>query len=100
MTDQPSWRRAYDALECNVATQVKALVRSGEFSHTCATIACARRLVRNQVNGIAARLWHLINLPAGTDVQRLRIQVGALDRKVRRLSLQLDRQARQGLWTH
>jgi Arc/MetJ-type ribon-helix-helix transcriptional regulator len=100
MTDQPSWRRPYDALECNVAPQVEALVRTGEFSDTCATIARARRLVRNQVNGIAARLWHLINLPAGTDVQRLRIQVGALDREVRRLSLQLDRQVRQGPWTH
>jgi len=95
MTDQPCWRRAYDALECNVAPQVEALVRTGEFSHTTATIARARRLVRIQMNGIAARLWHLINLPVGTDVQRLRIQVGALDREVRRLSLQLDRQARQ-----
>jgi uncharacterized membrane protein YciS (DUF1049 family) len=41
------------------------------------------------------RLWHLINLPAGTDVQRLRVQIGALDRQVRRLTLQLDQLASQ-----
>ena len=36
-----------------------------------------------------------MNLPAGTDLQRLRMQVGALDREVRRLSLQLDRDFRK-----
>ena len=42
------------------------------------------------MNGVAARVWHLVNLPAGTDVHRLRKQIGALDRDVRRLSLQLE----------
>ena len=46
-------------------------------------------------NAIAARVWHLMNLHAGTDMQRLRMQVGALDREVRRLSLQLDRDSRK-----
>jgi hypothetical protein len=32
-----------------------------------------------------------MNPRAGSDVQRLRMQVGALDRELRRLSLQLDR---------
>jgi hypothetical protein len=31
-----------------------------------------------------------VNLPAGTDVARLRTQVGALDREVRRLALRLE----------
>jgi phage host-nuclease inhibitor protein Gam len=37
----------------------------------------------------------MMNLPASTDVQRLRRQVGELDREVRRLTLQLERDARQ-----
>jgi len=36
-----------------------------------------------------------MNLPAGTDFRWLRMQVGALDREVRRLSLQLDRDSRK-----
>jgi hypothetical protein len=94
VTDKPRWRRAYDAAERNLAPRVEALVHTGEFAHTTAAIARARRLVLDRVNGIAARLWHLINLPAGTDVQRLCMQVGALDRELRRLTLQLEREAR------
>jgi hypothetical protein len=95
MTDKPTWRRTYDAVEGMVAPQLEALVRTDQFSHTTAVTARTRRLITDQVNGVAARFWHLLNLPAGTDIQRLRIQVGALDREVRRLSLELDRQARQ-----
>ena len=36
--------------------------------------------------------WHLLNLPTGSGVTRLRRQLGALDREIRRLSLQLERQ--------
>jgi hypothetical protein len=60
-----------------------------------AVIARSRRLAGNRGNAIAARVWHLMNLPAGTDFRRLRMQVGALDREVRRLSLQLDRDSRK-----
>ena len=95
MSDKPGWRRAYDAAEGTVAPRAEALARTNQFARATATIAGGRRLVSDRVNGTAARLWHLINLPAGTDVQRLRVQVGALDREVRRLTLQLDHQARQ-----
>jgi len=95
MTDKPKWRRTYDAVEAMAAPQLEALVRTDQFSHTTAVMARARRLVADQVNGVAARFWHSLNLPAGTDIQRLRIQVGALDREVRRLSLELDRHAPQ-----
>jgi hypothetical protein len=79
----------------NVSPRVETLVRSDEFARMTAVIACNRRLAGNRVNAIAARAWHLMNLPAGTDTQRLRMQVGALDREVRRLSLQLDRDSRK-----
>jgi hypothetical protein len=95
MTDKPKWRRTYDAVVGMAAPQLEALVRTDQFSDTTAVTARTRRLIADQVNGVAARFWHLLNLPAGTDIQRLRIQVGALDREVRRLRLELDRQARQ-----
>ena len=65
-------------------------MHSGEFATVTAAIFGVRRAVGNGVNGVAARVWHLVNLPAGTDLQRLRKQIGALDRDVRRLSLQLE----------
>jgi hypothetical protein len=95
MTDISGWRRAYNAVERNVSPRVEALVHSDEFARTTAVIARTRRLAGNRANAMAARLWHLMNLPAGSDLQRVRIQVGALDREVRRLSLQLDRDSRK-----
>ena len=95
MTDRPGWRWVFDAVERNASPRVEALVHSDEFARMTAVIARSRRLAGNRANAIAARVWHLMNLPAGTDLRRLRMQVGALDREVRRLSLQLDRDSRK-----
>jgi hypothetical protein len=95
MTDIPAWRQAYDAAERSVAPRVEAVVHSEEFAQATAVIAHAQRVIGRRVTGVAARFWHLLNLPAGTDVQRLRTQVGALDRQVRLMSLHLDHQANQ-----
>lgn len=90
MTDTPTWRKTYDIAERAVAPHAETLVRSGEFARVTAAVVGVRRAVGRRVNGVTARAWHLVNLPAQTDVQRLRVQIGALDRDVRRLSLQLE----------
>jgi len=95
MTEKPQWRKSYDAVERAVAPQAEALVRSGQFATVTAAISGVRRAAGNGVNGVAARVWHLVNLPAGTDLQRLRVQIGALDRDVRRLLLQLEQRQDQ-----
>ena len=92
MTEKPQWRKSYDAVERLLAPTAEALVYSGEFAHLTATLFDVRRAVGNGVNEVTARVWHLMNLPTGTDVHRLRKQIGALDRDVRRLSLQLERE--------
>ena len=86
-------RQAYDALERTLAPPLEAIVRSSEYLRAGALFARGQRSVSVRVNGISRRLWHLANLPAGTDVQRLRLQIGQLDREVRRLALQLEAQA-------
>jgi len=95
MSDKPAWRWTYDAVETTVTPWVEAVVHTGEFASSTTLLARTRRQVGDQVNGVAARFLHLFNLPARTDIQRLRRQVGALDREVRRLSAELDQQARQ-----
>lgn len=90
MTGKPIWRKPIDAADRVVGPRAEALVHSDVFATVTATIFGVRRAVGNGMNGVAARVWHLVNLPAGTDLQRLRQQIGALDRDVRRLSLQLE----------
>jgi hypothetical protein len=91
-SEKSSLRLTYDAVERTVGPRVEALVRTGEVAHATALLARARRLVGKQINAVTAGVWHVANLPAGTDVQRLRVQIGQLDRDVRRLRLQLTAQ--------
>ena len=95
MSDEPARRRTYDSVETTVTPWVGAVVHTGQFASTTALVARMKRRVGDQVNGVAARVLHLFNLLARTDIQRLRRQVGAVDREVRRLSAELDQQARQ-----
>jgi hypothetical protein len=93
MADERSWwRRLYDGAEGAVAPPLEALVRTGEFARVTATLTWARATARHGLADASAAAWHLVNLPAGSDLAHLRSQVGALDREVRRLTLRLEQE--------
>jgi hypothetical protein len=96
-TTGPSWRHVFTAAERAVTTRLEALVRTSEFSKGAALAVRAQAAVRAQVAGLSSRAWHAVNLPAGTDIVRLRSQIGALDRELRRLSMRLEQQQGQGV---
>jgi hypothetical protein len=91
----PLWRQAFDAAERRVTPRAEEFVRTESFAIGAALVRRATTLARDSARGVTARAWHLLNLPAGTDVSRLRAQVGALDREVRRLTLQLEAERRR-----
>jgi len=93
MAQPPLWRRLYDTAERAVAPHLESVVRSEHFARGTALAGWAQATARARVEALSARMWHLANLPAGTDIARLRTQVGALDREIRRLSLRLEQQA-------
>lgn len=86
----PLWRQLYDRVEHTVAPPLDSLVRSEHFARAVALAEWARGAARERAGELSARVWHLVNLPAGTDVAALRARIGALDREVRRLSLRLE----------
>lgn len=86
----PGLRDLSDQVE-KLAPLANEVTHSEEFAQAAAVLAGVQNAVRSGLNKAAARAWHAINLPAGTDVQRLRQQVGSLDREVRLLSLELQR---------
>jgi hypothetical protein len=92
----PLWRQAFDAADRAVAPRAESLVRSEAFDVGVAIVQRAQGVARNSLRGLTARAWHLLNLPAGSDVSRLRAQIGALDREVRRLTVQLETERRRG----
>ena len=95
MTEPPRWRQAFDAVERRVTPRAEEVVRSETFAVGAALTRRAVTLARGSARDLTARAWHLLNLPAGTDVSRLRAQVGALDREIRRLTLQLEAARRE-----
>jgi hypothetical protein len=95
MTQPPRWRQAFDAVDRAVAPHAEGLVRTPGFATGVAVLRRAQVLARSSARGLTARAWHLLNLPAGSDVSRLRAQIGALDREVRRLTVQLEQERRR-----
>ncbi|WP_142024389.1 hypothetical protein [Blastococcus colisei] len=91
----PLWRQAFDAAERAVAPRAEDLVRSDYFSLATALLRRAQTVAGSSVQGLTARAWHLVNLPAGSDISRLRAQIGSLDREVRRLTIQLEQERRR-----
>ncbi|WP_324274075.1 hypothetical protein [Blastococcus brunescens] len=91
----PLWRQAFDAAERAVAPRAEDLVRSEYFSLATALARRAQTVATRSVQGLSARAWHLVNLPAGSDISRLRAQIGSLDREVRRLTIQLEQERRR-----
>jgi hypothetical protein len=89
----PLWRRAYDTADRIVSPRLEELVRTPGFAQGAALLRWAEAVGRSAARDVSARAWHLLNLPAGSDVQRLRAQIGQLDREVRRLILRAENNA-------
>jgi len=96
----PRWRQAYDAAERAITPRAENLVRTPAFALAVALLRRGRSLARGSVQDVTAGAWHLLNLPAGSDISRLRTQVGSLDREVRRLTVQLENERRRNTGTH
>jgi hypothetical protein len=99
MSGPPLWRQAFDTAERAVAPRAERLVRTPAFHVGVSLLRRARGVARGSARELTARAWHLVNLPAGSDVVRLRAQIGALDREIRRLRLQLEAERRAGIAT-
>jgi hypothetical protein len=82
---KPLWRRAFDSAEQAVAPHLERAVQSTGFAGTFVLVQGTRKRVFRRLERDSRRAWHLLNLPAATDVRRLRRQVASLDREVRLL---------------
>jgi hypothetical protein len=87
----PGIRDLYNRFERVAAPLAEQVVKTEEFTHAAALFTSVNKAVRTELDKLTARAWHAVNLPAGTDVQRLKQQVGSLDRELRLLSLEVQR---------
>jgi hypothetical protein len=90
VADRPLWRQAFDAVDRRVSGPVEAGVRTDAFADALALGLRVRERLEHAVERRTRRALHLLNLPAASDVKRLREQIAALQREVRDLSRELE----------
>jgi hypothetical protein len=86
---QPLWLQLVHRLERAVGEQVEAAVRTDAYFDLVAQATRARARLQRATEGFTQEWLHLWNLPAGSDVRRLREQVSRLERALADLTKEL-----------
>ena len=75
-----------------VGTRVEWAVHSDAYFDLVTDLRRMQAKVIGTVEGVSRRLLHLANLPAGTDIRRVREQLGRMERRIVELSKELEDQ--------
>ena len=84
--DSSPWLDAILKLERTVGTRVETVLRSDAYFELVAQATRARNRLAGAVEGAQEEWLHLFNLPAATDLRRLREQVSRLERELEALT--------------
>jgi hypothetical protein len=84
--NKPLWLRTVLRVERAIGGPVESVVRSDRYFDTVAKVSRVKRKTVNTVEGVSRRGLHLLNLPAGTDVRRVREQLMRVERRLDQLS--------------
>jgi uncharacterized coiled-coil protein SlyX len=86
----PLWLRAVHRLERAVGEPVEAALHSDAYFDLVAEILRARGRTERALESLSRRVLHLVNLPAGSDIRRVREQLARMERRLVELSEDLD----------
>jgi len=89
-TPLPLWLKLVLRLERAVGGPVESAVRSDTYFDLVAELNRGSRRLTGAVEGVSKRGLHLLNLPAGTDIRRLREQLARMDRRLLQISKELE----------
>jgi hypothetical protein len=87
---QPLWLKAITKLERVVGEPVEKVVRSDVYFDVVAEARRNHRRVAHAVEGVSKRCLHLFNLPAGTDIRRVREQLNRMERRLTEVTKELE----------
>jgi hypothetical protein len=88
----PLWLKLVLRMERTIGGPVESLVHSDAYFDLLAELNRTKRRVTNTTESISKRVLHLANLPAGTDIRRVREQLAGVERRLIQLSKELDEQ--------
>jgi hypothetical protein len=84
--NQPLWLRAVIRLERAIGEPIESAVRSDTYFDLVSTTTRVRRKVGGAAEGVSRRCLHMLNLPAGSDIRRMRQQLARMERRLNQLS--------------
>ena len=89
-TGTPLWLTLVLRTERIVGSRVEDAVHSDAFFDLVAELNRVNGRLTGMVESVSKRIWHLVNLPAGTDIRRVREQLTRMERRMVELSKELD----------
>jgi hypothetical protein len=79
---QPLWLKAVHRLERAIGEPVESAVHSDAYFDSVAKVTRLRARAIGAVEGVSRRGLHIFNLPAGTDLRRVREQLSRMERRL------------------
>jgi hypothetical protein len=89
---RPLWLKLVLRAERAIGGPVESAVHSDTYFDLIAELNRAKKRVTNTAEAVSKRVLHLANLPAGTDIRRVREQLARVERQLIQLSKELDEQ--------
>jgi hypothetical protein len=86
----PLWLHTIHRLERAIGGPLECALHSDTYFDLVAEATRARGRAGRTVEGLSRRWLHLLNLPAGSDIRRLREQLARMERRVAHLSQELE----------
>jgi hypothetical protein len=90
MSAKPLWLKAVYRLERAVGEPVEAAVRTDTYFDLMSTATRTTASLKRTVVGTSTRALHLLNLPAGSDMRRMREQLSRMERRLNQLSERVE----------
>jgi hypothetical protein len=87
--DQPLWLRGVLRVERAIGKPVEKAVRSERYFDVVTKTTRVRRKAVGAAEGVSRRALHLLNLPAGSDIRRVRQQLARMERQIDQLSVEV-----------
>ena len=88
--EPPAWKKVFDAVEKQAGPALGKAFSNPRVIETITLAMAVERRAREDVAEFVRRQLHLVNLPAGTDVQKVSNQIANLERQIRQLNRRLD----------
>jgi hypothetical protein len=88
----PLWLKLVLRAERAVGGRVESAVHSDTYFDLVTELNRSKARLVGTVEGVSKRVLHLANLPAGTDIRRVREQLARMERRIVELSKELDEQ--------